>query len=215
MCSSSHFPIIPLILSCQINGEKYQNVPYQLFLKFGYEWRCLYIILWRFLYVYVCFCMMDPNVCFLVWRGVFPCQTSCSMVVVYFAYFALCQTCSILPAVSSQFLEGVESRLSRSCTAQMMALSSLSQVADCCIQDSHLLHCMVVVAFLLLFVSAMKHCESFWPILLPPANSLFSILWPTQADSLNCRVCLPMPAHRVCFQFSFCRQQHLSPPSKY
>ena len=96
-----------------------------------------------------------------------------------------------------------------------MALSSLSQVSDYCRQDSHLLLCMVVVAFLLLFVSAMKCCESFWPILLPPANSLFSILWPTQADKLPCRVCLTMLAHRVCFQFSFCRQQHLSPPSKY
>ena len=104
--------------------------------------------------------------------------------------FALCQTCTIFPVLGSQFLEGVESRLRRSGTAQMMALSSLSQVSDCCLHDAHLLLCMVVVAFLLLFDSALKGCESVWPILLPPANSLYSILWPTQADSLHCQACL-------------------------
>ena len=27
-----------------------------------------------------CFCRIDPDVCFLVWHGVFPCQASCSPV---------------------------------------------------------------------------------------------------------------------------------------
>ena len=159
---------------------------------------------------FVCFCRMDPDVCFLVWHGV---SLAKHPVVWLLCIFALCQTYTILPVVGSQFLEGVESRLRRSRTAQMMALSSLSQISDCCSQDSHLLPCMVVVAFLLLFGSTMKPCESFWPILLPPDNSLFSILWPNQANSLPCRVCLTMLAHMVCFQFSFCKSvSYISTP---
>ena len=79
---------------------------------------------------------------------------------------------------------------------------------------SSALHGGACLAFLFLCVSAMKTCESFWLILLPPANSLFSILWPTQAYSLPSLVCLTIPVHRVCLQFSFCRQQHLISPQK-
>ena len=163
----------------------------------------------------LCFCRMDPDVCFLVWRGVLPCQESCSLVVVYFLHcarlapFFLLLVASFLKELNLDWEGLVLLRDDGSVfIASSLRLlpsgfpSSAMHVGGCFLEDSHLLHCIVMVDFLLLIVSAMKHCESFWPIILPPANSLFSILWPTQADFLPCQVWLTMLAHRVCFPFA-------------
>ena len=63
---------------------------------------------------------MDPDG--FSWSGV---ESSLAKhpVVRLFCVIALCKTCIFLPVVDSQFLEGVESRLRRSHTAQIIAPS--------------------------------------------------------------------------------------------